>query len=104
MPRRHLLVPAADGTLLRDALHALRVRLEVPEEFPAAVLAEARRAADHPRMPELDATDIPLFTIDPPTSTDLDQAMHLARGTGTGTGAPAGVTGCTTPSPTSRPS
>ncbi|QNA73184.1 RNB domain-containing ribonuclease [Streptomyces sp. So13.3] len=90
MPRRHLLVPAADGTLLRDALRALRVRLEVPEEFPAAVLAEARQAADHPRMPELDATGIPLFTIDPPTSTDLDQAMHLARGTGTGTGAPAG--------------
>jgi len=26
-----------------------------------------------------DATDIPLFTIDPPASTDLDQAMHLSR-------------------------
>lgn len=34
-------------------------------------------------MPEYDATDIPLFTIDPPTSTDLDQAMRLSRqGTG----------------------
>jgi exoribonuclease R len=30
-------------------------------------------------MPEYDATDIPLFTIDPPTSRDLDQAMHLSR-------------------------
>ncbi|MCZ4122651.1 RNB domain-containing ribonuclease [Streptomyces sp. H39-S7] len=78
MPRRHLHAPAADGTLLRDALRRLRVRLDVPEEFPAAVLAEARQAAGHPRMPELDATGIPLLTIDPPTSTDLDQAMHLA--------------------------
>lgn len=77
MPRRHLHAPAPDGTLLRDALRGLRARLDVPEEFPAAVLAEARQAAANPRMPELDATDIPLFTIDPPTSTDLDQAMHL---------------------------
>ncbi|MEU3460111.1 RNB domain-containing ribonuclease [Streptomyces sp. NPDC006733] len=83
MPRRHLHAPAADGTLLRDALRRLRLRLEVPEDFPPDVLAEARQAAANPRMPEADATDLPLFTIDPPSSTDLDQAMHLAvRGDG----------------------
>jgi exoribonuclease R len=48
----------------------------VSESFPPDVLAEAARP---PRLPSYDATDIPFFTIDPPTSTDLDQAMHLAR-------------------------
>ena len=38
------------------------------------------RPSGHPGPPSAyDATDIPLFTIDPPTSTDLDQAMHLSR-------------------------
>lgn len=84
MPRRHLRVPSADGTLLREALRELRLRLDVPDDFPADVLAEAATAAANPRMPEFDATDIPFFTIDPPASTDLDQAMHLARRAGTG--------------------
>ncbi|MGW7366644.1 RNB domain-containing ribonuclease, partial [Streptomyces sp. NPDC054841] len=52
--------------------------------FPAEVLAEAERAAREPRLPERDATDIPFFTIDPPASTDLDQAMHLGRRRGGG--------------------
>src|SRR4051794_36153858 len=30
-------------------------------------------------MPELDQTDIPFVTIDPPSSMDLDQAVHLER-------------------------
>src|SRR4051794_17760168 len=30
-------------------------------------------------MPELDRTDIPFVTIDPPSSMDLDQAVHLER-------------------------
>jgi exoribonuclease R len=61
---------------LRAALRALRTELDVPESFPPEVLEEAGRP---PRLPSYDATDIPLFTIDPPTSTDLDQAMHLSR-------------------------
>jgi exoribonuclease R len=72
-------VKAADGTELRAALRTLRTGLGIPETFPPAVLAEAEAAAANPRMPEADATDIPLFTIDPPGSKDLDQAMHLAR-------------------------
>ncbi|GGZ94451.1 ribonuclease R [Streptomyces spiroverticillatus] len=79
----------ADAAPLRDAFRALRESLDVPADpgvFPADVMAEAERAARAPRLPPdpYDATDIPLFTIDPPTSTDLDQAMHLARREGGG--------------------
>ncbi|MCX4509393.1 RNB domain-containing ribonuclease [Streptomyces sp. NBC_01619] len=84
MPRRHLHVTCAAEAPLLAALRALRTTLGVPEDFPAAVLAEADRAAREPRLPERDATDIPFFTIDPPMSTDLDQAMHLERRAGGG--------------------
>jgi exoribonuclease R len=57
---------------------AIRAEFDVPEDFPAAVLAEAERQAREPRLPELDATDVPLVTLDPPGSRDLDQAVHLA--------------------------
>src|SRR3954452_2725139 len=30
-------------------------------------------------MPDLDRTDIPFVTIDPATSMDLDQALHIER-------------------------
>ncbi|WP_101388101.1 RNB domain-containing ribonuclease [Streptomyces sp. TLI_146] len=78
MPRRHLrMTGAADP--LRAALRDLRTTLDVPEDFPPDVLAEADRAAGNPRLPARDATDLPFFTIDPPASMDLDQAMHLAK-------------------------
>jgi exoribonuclease R len=57
---------------------AIRAEFEVPEEFPAAVLAEAERRAAEPPLPELDASDLPLVTLDPVGSRDLDQAVHLA--------------------------
>jgi exoribonuclease R len=57
---------------------AIRAEFDIPEEFPAAVLAEAERRAAQPRLPELDATDLPLVTLDPVGSRDLDQAVHLA--------------------------
>ncbi|MFG3493873.1 RNB domain-containing ribonuclease [Streptomyces sp. NPDC047928] len=79
MPRRQLHVTGATEAPLRVALRALRTELGIPDAFPAAVLAEAEAAAKSPRLPGRDATDIPLFTIDPPGSADLDQAMHLAR-------------------------
>ncbi|MET9883733.1 RNB domain-containing ribonuclease [Streptomyces sp. NPDC006430] len=81
MPRRPMHMTGADGADLRAALRDLRTRLGAPTEFPAAVLAEAERAVREPRLPDLDATDLPLFTIDPPASRDLDQALHLARRT-----------------------
>jgi exoribonuclease R len=66
---------------LRAAFAALRTELGVPSDFPPEVTAETERVLDRKGYEE--ATDIPLFTIDPPASTDLDQAMHLSRrGTG----------------------
>ncbi|WP_031476449.1 RNB domain-containing ribonuclease [Streptomyces bicolor] len=83
MPRRHIRVTGAPEAPLRAALTALRTELGVSGSFPPEVLAEADRTAKAPVLPPHDATDIPFFTIDPPTSTDLDQAMHLSRqGTG----------------------
>ncbi|MER5936932.1 RNB domain-containing ribonuclease [Streptomyces sp. NPDC001928] len=83
MPRRHIRVTGAPEAPLRAALTELRNELGVPDGFPPEVLAEAERAAKAPAPPSYDATDIPFLTIDPPTSTDLDQAMHLSRqGTG----------------------
>ncbi|UQX00946.1 RNB domain-containing ribonuclease [Streptomyces sp. RerS4] len=93
MPRRHMHMTGAEGAALRAALRELRTRLGLPEAFPPEVLAEAERAATRTATPTptptptpatADATDLPLFTIDPPTSVDLDQAMHLARRPGGG--------------------
>ncbi|MFJ8824881.1 RNB domain-containing ribonuclease [Streptomyces sp. NPDC102467] len=85
MPRRHIRVTGAAQAPLCAVLRDLRTTLDVPEEFPAEVLAEAEQvAAAPPRLPEHDETAIPFFTIDPPTSTDLDQAMHLSRRPGGG--------------------
>ncbi|MEV0317861.1 RNB domain-containing ribonuclease [Streptomyces sp. NPDC050658] len=84
MPRRHLHVTGAAEAPLRGVLRDLRTKLDVPGDFPADVLAEAERAAAAPRLPDDDATDIPFFTVDPPTSVDLDQAMHLSRRDGGG--------------------
>ncbi|MGP3771883.1 RNB domain-containing ribonuclease [Streptomyces sp. SDT5-1] len=85
MPRRHLRVTGAAREPLGAVLRDLRTKLDVPQEFPADVLAEAERvAAEPPWLPDRDETAIPFFTIDPPTSTDLDQAMHLSRRPGGG--------------------
>ncbi len=56
---------------------ALRDELGVPGPFPEDVVAEAA-AAHAPAVGE-DLTDVPFLTIDPPTSTDLDQAMALSK-------------------------
>jgi exoribonuclease R len=58
----------------------VRAELELPEEFPPDVVAEAEAAvAKAPGAEYADATDLELLTIDPPGSMDLDQAMHLER-------------------------
>lgn len=84
MPRRKLSVKAADSARINAELAELRTSLEIHAEWPDAVLAEAEEAASAPRLPGLDATDLPLFTVDPPGSRDLDQAMHLAHRPGGG--------------------
>ncbi|WP_407564527.1 RNB domain-containing ribonuclease [Streptomyces sp. 184] len=84
MPQRILHAADAEDAPLRAALRRLRTAEDVPAAFPPEVLAEADRAAKAPRLPERDATDIPLYTVDPPGSRDLDQALHLARRGGGG--------------------
>ena len=67
---------------MADGLRGIRSEFELAEDFPSEVSAEAIGAAT--RLPEfledaerLDATHLPLTAIDPPGSTDLDQAFHI---------------------------
>jgi exoribonuclease R len=64
---------------LRAGIDQIQRDLAVSPDFPPEVEAAAAAAAHSPRLPDLDRTDLPFVTIDPPTSMDLDQAMHLAR-------------------------
>ena len=75
MPALRVVAPAH----LLD-LHGLRAELKAPGPFSPAALDDAAQAAAAPRLPELDRTDLPMLTIDPPGSRDLDQALHLERG------------------------
>jgi exoribonuclease R len=77
VPLRRTSIPDAD---LETELAALRSELTLPTEFPPDALAEADAVASRPLPTGLvDATDVPLVTLDPPGSKDLDQAFHLAR-------------------------
>lgn len=70
---------SARQTRLAEAVTRLEVELELPGHYPEAAVAEAEAAiADH-HPPRPDLTDIPFVTIDPATSTDLDQAVHIGR-------------------------
>lgn len=76
MPRRRLRVRTAR---IASELADLRTRMQIRTEWPEAVLAAADQAVRAPGRPAYDATALPLFTIDPAESLDLDQAMHLER-------------------------
>lgn len=79
MTRHVVRVHQANGSELRRRVEAIQAELGVTPAFPPEVEAAAREAAGDPRLPELDRTDLPLVTIDPPAAMDLDQAMHLER-------------------------
>lgn len=57
----------------------MRAELNLPVDFPAPVLTEAERAVVRPLGGRVDATDLPLVTVDPPGAKDLDQAVLLRR-------------------------
>jgi exoribonuclease R len=72
-------VPRWPAAAPRPDFDAVRTEFEVPAGFPPEVLAEAEQVAAAPPLPAEDATDVPLVTLDPPGSRDLDQAVHLER-------------------------
>jgi exoribonuclease R len=78
MPRRQLHL-ADHAERLRAALEAIHTELKVPAAFPAEVRAEAGQAAARGSTSGRDLTDVSFVTIDPPSSMDLDQAVHMSR-------------------------
>jgi len=66
------------GALSRG-LADIRVQFSVPAGFPADVIAEAEAAASRPVTGRSDWTDRDFVTLDPATSTDLDQAFAIGR-------------------------
>ena len=106
MPARQFSLRLDEPPALREGLRRLRSSLGIPGKYPAEALAEAEAAASEqtflqiggsgsagaqtgqlegelsgdPGSPAVrDLTDVPFVTLDPPGSTDLDQAFHLSR-------------------------
>lgn len=76
-----------DHTVVERALDAARAELEVRREFPAEVEAAAAEAATRVAAAggdREDRRDLPLATIDPPGSRDLDQALCIQPADGGG--------------------
>ncbi|MCW5952028.1 MAG: RNB domain-containing ribonuclease, partial [Propionibacteriaceae bacterium] len=80
MPARQYSLRLQEPPALREGLRRLRSSLGIPGRYPPEALAEAEAVS--PALPERDLTDIPFVTLDPPGSTDLDQAFHLSRRAG----------------------
>lgn len=69
----------AGSAALAAAFTALREEFQLSSEYPAPALADAAAAIAALELPSADQTHIEFVTIDPPESTDLDQALHLER-------------------------
>jgi exoribonuclease R len=79
MPTARVTLPEAVVAGAAPTWEGLRRELGTPGDFPVEALAEADAAAAAPRLPELDLTDLPLVTVDPEGSRDLDQAVAIER-------------------------
>lgn len=79
MPRRSVRLQTPRSDAFTDGMRAIEQQQQVPLEFAPEVLAEAVQAAASPRLPERDETALPLVTIDPTGSMDLDQAVCIDR-------------------------
>ncbi|MFC8193629.1 RNB domain-containing ribonuclease [Cellulomonas sp. NPDC057328] len=91
MPGRPVRLAArpADAAEVAAGLESLRAEVGVVRGWPADALAEAQHAARTGAAPDAagrdelsvraDRTDVPFVTVDPEGSTDLDQAVHVAR-------------------------
>ncbi|MGN6356290.1 MAG: RNB domain-containing ribonuclease [Novosphingobium sp.] len=63
--------------LLAEGLAVIRAQFRVPESFPPEVLTAATAAAARVPAGHVDRTSIPFVTLDPASSTDLDQAFAI---------------------------
>lgn len=79
MRLRRVAEDSVDARSLRAGIAAIQADQQVSPVFPDEVERAAAAAAAAPRLPVLDRTDIPLVTIDPEGSLDLDQALHIDR-------------------------
>ncbi len=67
---------------LGRGLADIRREFQVPETFPPEVLAAAAQAATRPPSEHADRTSMPFVTLDPASSTDLDQAFTIEHSGG----------------------
>lgn len=74
MPRRILKAPRS----FEHGFDAIRTELNVPEDFPADVLAAAEASFDT-ATDRFDARHLGFIAVDPPGATDLDQAFFAER-------------------------
>ena len=65
------------GHALADGLTAIRLQYQVPAAFPPEVTAAAEAAAVRAPTDHADRTETPFITLDPASSTDLDQAFAI---------------------------
>ncbi|HMJ92871.1 MAG TPA: RNB domain-containing ribonuclease [Allosphingosinicella sp.] len=68
---------ADPGNALGRGLSAIRAQFGIPDGFPPEVLAEAEKAALRAPTEHADRTSLPFVTLDPASSTDLDQAFAI---------------------------
>ncbi|UZX03968.1 RNB domain-containing ribonuclease [Arthrobacter sp. CDRTa11] len=64
---------------LAEALSALRTELELPGPYPEEAVRDAEAAVAALELPAVDLTDVEFLTVDPESSTDLDQALFIER-------------------------
>ncbi len=81
MPRAPVRLGPSAARALGAALWQVRAVAGIPDRWPAGAAAEAAAVAARGPVPadRADRRDLPLLTIDPPGSRDLDQALHLER-------------------------
>ncbi len=74
-------VPAETLDDFREGFAQLHADFDIPSEFPPDVLAAAEAAANRPlggrHSDHVDRTDVDFRTLDPASSTDLDQAFAI---------------------------
>jgi exoribonuclease R len=63
--------------VLGEGLAAIRTQFQLPGSFPREVEIAAETAASNSPVDHRDRTSVPFVTLDPASSTDLDQAFAI---------------------------